>query len=243
MIEHDAVQWGTTRIAYVVRRSARRATVALTVEGDGQLVVTAPAGVAVEKLREVVQRKAAWITARTRRASEVPPAPGEREFVDGETVLYRGRQLRLKVMEMAEVVPPRMRAGWYEVPVPRRLGEAARRAEVRRRLATSLRGHAERHLGRRLDEVCRARGIARPAMVVREQQKRWGSCDAKGTLRVNWRIIQAPDALIDYVLAHELVHLSHPRHGAEFWAALGRMMPDYERRRGRLREIGGRFEW
>jgi hypothetical protein len=241
--EQDAVQWGTTRIAYVVRRSARRATVALTVEGDGRLVVTAPAGVGVEKLRDVVRRKAAWAAQRMKRAGELPPAPGERELVDGETVLYRGRQLRLKVVETAVEAAPRMRAGWYEVPVPAGLGEAARRAEVRRRLVASLRGHAERHLGRRLAELCRARGIERPVMVVREQRRRWGSCDAKGTLRINWRIIQAPDALIDYVLAHELVHLSHPRHGAEFWASLGRLMPDYERRRSKLREMGKRFAW
>jgi predicted metal-dependent hydrolase len=65
----------------------------------------------------------------------------------------------------------------------------------------------------------------------------WGSCDAHGTLRIHWRIIQAPVRLIDYVLAHELVHLRIPKHGPAFWRELGRLMPDYEERRTRLREF------
>ena len=62
-------------------------------------------------------------------------------------------------------------------------------------------------------------------------------------MRVNWRIVQAPIPLIEYVLAHELVHLTHRSHGPEFWATLGRMMPDYEERRRRLRGIGPALEW
>lgn len=58
----------------------------------------------------------------------------------------------------------------------------------------------------------------------------------------NWRIIQAPIAFIEYVLAHELVHVEHPYHGREFWAALGWMMPDYEERRKRLRVLGPALE-
>lgn len=66
-----------------------------------------------------------------------------------------------------------------------------------------------------------------------------------GEVRLNWRIVQAPVYIIDYVVAHELVHvLRHDEaHGAEFWALLGRVMPDYEARRDRLRELGPCLEW
>jgi predicted metal-dependent hydrolase len=70
-----------------------------------------------------------------------------------------------------------------------------------------------------------------------------GSCDAKRVLRINWRIIQAPIPLIEYVLVHELTHMEHPNHDRQFWSVVGRVMPDYEDRRARLREMGSRLEW
>jgi predicted metal-dependent hydrolase len=62
-------------------------------------------------------------------------------------------------------------------------------------------------------------------------------------VRFNWRIIQAPMRLVDYVVAHEVVQLVHDDHGREFWAALGRLLPDYEARRERLRTEGPRLVW
>ena len=55
-------------------------------------------------------------------------------------------------------------------------------------------------------------------VVVANQQKRWGSCDQQGTIRLNWRIIQAPMRLVDYVVVHELVHLRHGGHGRDLLA-------------------------
>ena len=77
-----------------------------------------------------------------------------------------------------------------------------------------------------------------PRVIVADQQKRWGSCNHRGTIRLNWRIIQAPMRLIDYVVVHELVHLLHRGHGRDYWQAVGRVMPDYERRREELRQCG-----
>jgi len=243
MTERSEIQFGLTRIPFLIRRSTKRATVALTIENDGGLVVTAPSEVPIDKLNAVVRDKAPWVIQRSRRVRELPPPPSEREFVTGETVLYLGRQLRLKVVETAKKGDPRIWAGWYEVPVAPRLSGEDRRREVRRRLAGSLEEHAKLYLPGRLAEVCRRARVEKPSIIVREQRKRWGSCDARGTVRINWRIVQAPIPLIEYVLAHELVHLVHRSHGPEFWATLGRMMPDYEERRRRLRGIGPALEW
>jgi predicted metal-dependent hydrolase len=86
-------------------------------------------------------------------------------------------------------------------------------------------------------------GVQLGRVLVRDQAKRWGSCDRAGNLRLNWRIVQAPLRLIEYVVAHEIVHVLHADHGHSFWAALGCVMPDYERRRDELRKLGPTFEW
>jgi predicted metal-dependent hydrolase len=86
-------------------------------------------------------------------------------------------------------------------------------------------------------------GVYPVSVLVRAQRTRWGSADARGNLRFNWRIVQASTRLFDYVVAHELVHLLHPDHTRDFWATLGRLMPDYETRREKLRVIGRAMVW
>lgn len=243
MAERSEIQFGLTRIPFLIRRSEKRGTVALTIENNGGLVVTAPTETSIDRLNDVVRHKAPWVVQRICLVRELPAPPSEREFVTGETVRCLGRQFRLKVIEAAEEDYPRIWAGWYEVPIACGLPADERRLAVRRRLMDSLRGRAERYLPGRLAEVCQQARVKQPSMILREQRKRWGSCDANGTLRINWRIVQAPSSLIEYVLAHELVHLVHLVHGPEFWAMLGRRMPDYEDRRRRLRALGPALEW
>ena len=86
-------------------------------------------------------------------------------------------------------------------------------------------------------------GVPLPRVIVAKQRRRWGSCDQRGTIRLNWRIIQAPMRLVDYVVVHELVHLRHRGHGRDYWQAVGRVMPDYERRREDLTRYGPSFSW
>ena len=86
-------------------------------------------------------------------------------------------------------------------------------------------------------------GLHPSSVLIREPKKRWGSADATGNIRLNWRIVQMPTRLLDYVVAHELVHVAHPDHTREFWRTLGRAMPDYEARRESLRRLGRQLVW
>jgi hypothetical protein len=152
-------------------------------------------------------------------------------------VRYRGRQYRLKVVRGADN-PATLNGGWLVV---REAGGNA--ARVRAKLVAWLRERAEVYLPLRLAEVCVRHGLKKPVLAVGEQKARWGSCDARGTVRINWRIIQASVSLVDYVLLHELTHRANPAHDRRFWAALGRRMPDYECRRDRLRVLGPELVW
>jgi hypothetical protein len=138
-------------------------------------------------------------------------------------------------LELAKVA---LMGGRLGVAVP--VGGAA---AVREAVVARYRHHVAMRLPEQAAIWAKKMGVPLPVVLIRDQRRRWGRCDPKGNLRFNWRIVQAPMRLVDYVVAHELVHLAHRHHTAAFWAALGRVMPDYEARRERLRQVGRRFEW
>lgn len=239
--ERSAVRWGNTEIPYVIRRSDRRGTVAIAVEPSGIVVLTAPPETTVARLDGVVRAKAKWIVDRLRRRSDLPP-PRPREFVSGETFRYLGRQHRLRVVAGHAVRPLALRGGYLELPVPNDLDDEMRAAYARAALIDWYRRRAREQFPVWLAPWVAAMGVEAPKLLITDQDKRWGSC-SRGTLRINWRIVQAPRSLVDYVLAHEVVHLAHPHHGAPFWEALGGIMPDYESRKERLRALGSELDW
>lgn len=233
-MERSEVRFGLTAIPYVVRRSQRRGTVSIAVDPRLGVLLTAPQATPIARLDSVVHAKARWIVERLRRLA-VPEGVAAREFVSGETFLYLGRQYRLRVALGNAAV---LTGGRLLVSVP-----AASAAAVKKAVVTWYRRHAAERLPERAALLAKKMGIAVPRVLIRDQRRRWGSCDPRGNLRFNWRIIQARMLLVDYVVAHELVHLVHRSHTAAFWAALGRVMPDYETRREALRVVGATLQW
>ena len=153
--------------------------------------------------------------------------------------MYLGRHYRLKV-HPGEAGEAKLRGGWLHVPAPTGGGQ---RDHVRAALVSWLRSHAAERLPERVQRWRSKAGVDMPRVVLSDQKRRWGSCDRSGTIRLNWRIIQAPMRLVDYVVVHELVHLRHRGHGREYWQAVGQILPDYERRREDLRERGVGLAW
>ena len=238
--ETSAVTWGETRLPYTIRRSARRKkTVAVTVDSAGSVLVVAPARLATDRLDAIVTRKAEWIVRRIRGVEGHGPPLSPREFVSGESVLYLGRHYRLKVQPGVSGAA-KLRGSWLHVPAP---AGAQHIAYVRAALVSWFRRHAAERLPERVAAWQPKAGVPMPRVIIANQQKRWGSCDQRGTIRLNWRIIQAPMRLVDYVVVHELVHLRHRGHGRDYWQAVGRVMPDYEGRRADLTRCGPRLSW
>ena len=238
--ESSVVTWGGTKLPYNIRRSPRRKkTVAVTVGPDGDVLIVAPPHLSTDDLDGIVSRKAEWIVRRLRKTQAHGPALSQREFVSGESVLYLGRHYRLKV-HPEEGGKAKLRGGWLHVCVAQ---GPRQRTEVRDEVIAWFRRHASERLPERVEAWRPKIGVPKPTVIVSDQQKRWGSCDRNGTLRLNWRIIQAPMRLVDYVVVHELVHIRHHGHGPEYWRALGRVMPDYERRRDELTQKGATLSW
>lgn len=84
-------------------------------------------------------------------------------------------------------------------------------------------------------------GLTCNRVTIRDQKTRWGSCSSKKNLNFNYRLAYMPQEILDYVVVHELAHLRHMDHSREFWACVGRYLPDYQERRAWLKEHGGEY--
>ncbi|MEA1992789.1 MAG: M48 family metallopeptidase, partial [Euryarchaeota archaeon] len=123
------------------------------------------------------------------------------------------------------------------------IGESEKRTKIRQALINWYRSHAKKKILERVEKYQSKIGVTPAKVRVKKQRKRWGSCSTRGNLNFNWRIIMAPMSLVDYVVVHELVHLTHPNHSREFWGMVASVLPDYDERRERLRIKGNRLEF
>lgn len=213
-----------------VRVSDRRRTVQLTVERDATVTALIPPTTDDEKLAAVITAKGPWIYARLRERAEIGKLRRPREFVPGEGFLYLGRSYRLLLVREAQC-PVRLHRGRLEL----------RREDVddaSRQIVHWYRHLGEAWLRRRIEPWAQRMQIEVTALRVLPLGYRWGSCTVDGKLNVHWAAMQLPPVLIDYVLVHELAHIRHANHGAEFWRTVERAMPDYGARRDRLRCFG-----
>ena len=237
MSERSSVRFGNTTIDYEVRRSERRKkTVQVTVDGGG-VQVAAPVTTPESELRAIVRKRAPWILSH---ASEEMLEAAPKRFVSGETLPYLGRNVRL-VVETTDVRSPEVRFDhWrFRVTVPNTLDGSDRSESIRRAVVGWYRGRAAVRLPDVVERWWPRLGRGEKSRIlVRDQRQRWGSCAPDGTMRFNWRAMMLKPALIEYVVVHELAHLTHRNHSTDFWGLLSKAMPDAQQRRKSLREEG-----
>ncbi len=237
MSERSYVRFGNTTIDYEVRRSKRRKkTVQITVDGGG-VQVAAPVATPESELRAMVRKRAPWILGHA--STEMIHAAPKR-FVSGETLPYLGRNVRL-IVDSAEMRTPKVRFDHWRflVTIPTTLDESKRYEQIRRAVVTWYRSRAAERLPTVVERWWPRLGRGEvPPVLVRDQRQRWGSCAPDGTLRFNWRAMMLKPALIEYIVAHELAHLTHRNHSSDYWSLLANAMPDAQQRRKTIREAG-----
>ena len=237
MNEQGSVRFGNTIIDFEVRRSERRKkTVQITVDGGG-VHVAAPMATPGSDIRALVRKRAPWILGH---GSEAMLQAAPKRFVSGETLPYLGRNVRLLV-QSADVRSPNVRFDhWrFRVTIPETLDADIRYERIRRAVVSWYRDRATNRLPAVVERWWPRLGRGEiSSILVRDQRQRWGSCAPDGTLRFNWRAMMLKPALIDYIVAHELAHLTHRNHSTEYWGLLAKAMPDAQHRRKSLREAG-----
>ena len=197
----------------------------------------APASARSGWIERVLDEKSDWIAVKLAKWS-ARPAP-DFDFQTGGTLPFLGQDLDVTVAALERGVRTRvtLEGRQLRVGVDPEAEGLIRENAVRSGLKRFYRSEAERVVAPLVTKHAAALARPVPKIVVRDQKRRWGSCDTKGVIRLSWRLAAAPPDLIDYVCAHEVAHLVEMNHSPAFWAVVERLMPDWKIRRKRMKSV------
>lgn len=207
----------------------------ITVERDRSVVVHAPEGTSDERILQVVESKRQWIYEKINHPQKyrsLPHPPGK-ELVNGESVLYLGRQYRIEIVE----------TGSTEIRFAQRFfipaSQVSKRAETLREWYI---GKAREKIVPRVKQHARQLGVEVADVKIVDSRYRWGSCTPNNNVNLNWRLIKAPMFVIDYVIIHELAHLIEANHTPRFWNIIRAQTTTMDKAKAWLKEYGQLLE-
>jgi predicted metal-dependent hydrolase len=203
------------RLHIVRHHRARRYVLRLCPDGTAR--VTIPRRGSATEARRFVEKNIPWLGKQLLRQAAQPVGP--KAWNLGTEILFRG-------------LPTRLEAGATGDSGTIRFGSECLELDA---LAEDLRPALEQHLWRlarrelvpRVIELAALHQFAIKRVSVRNQRSRWGSCSRKGVISLNWRLIQAPEFVRDYIILHELAHLKEMNHSARFWREVERLCPQF----------------
>jgi predicted metal-dependent hydrolase len=194
------------------------------------LVVQTPWRTSDHYIDRVLREGTSWIIKKL--ANWRASAPRPRRWQSGEYLDFLGEQVRIEVIQdsgAALVQLHESRRLEVRSPTPQDA------STVRQVLIKWYQRHAQSHFAQRLDYYTRQLNLRKkPTLRLSSATTRWGSCNVQREIRLNWRLMQAPSHIIDYVVAHEVAHMLELNHSARFWRLVGQLCPDYPRARAEL---------
>lgn len=220
-----AIDGTPVRVDLVPRANARRYV--LRVDPAARAVrMTVPPQGTLREARVFAERQANWIRTRLDRL------PEKIVFGDGAIIPFKGQP------HMIEHLPGARGTVWIGQGDPAPLLEedglpriivAGRLLHLPRRLRDWLTKQARAEMTRRSRRYARLLGVSFSRVSIRDQKSRWGACSASGTITFSWRLVMAPPFVMDYLAAHEVVHIREMNHSARFWKLLREVCPDTDR--------------
>jgi predicted metal-dependent hydrolase len=194
-------------------RSARARSYRLTLRRDGVAAVTIPLRGSEREARAFAAEHQDWLArARARQARRPKPAV---QWTVGTSVLWRGELTEIRAATTGERAQVCLAADVFAVP--------SFEGDLRRPLEAHFLRRARIELPARTWELAAETGSDAKQVSVRNQRSRWGSCSAGGVISLNWRLVQAPESVRDYIIYHELAHLREMNHSDRFWRRVAEM--------------------
>jgi len=215
-------------VELTVKRLSSARRLRLRVYDDGRIVVTAPKRLPQFLIDQFVNQHFDWIKAKHQKA-----LTNQAELTDSRSQLFfHGQKLQFK-LNVSSTLKSDVRRTKTELIAT---SPSEDHQIVRSVLEKWYRGQAKKHFQKRLPLLSDLVGQEVENITIRSQRTRWGSCSSRSTISLNWRLIMAPDFVSDYVIYHELAHLTHMNHSKRFWRLVENYCPRYKEAENWLKE-------
>lgn len=212
------------------RSARRRKTLALKLDREGRVVAMTPVETPLSELERFVRAREQWIIQHLAQFGQQEAA---RQEARGNYIWLMGERLDVECCVAGKNAAE---AGSKKIVIYSR--QALDTPGLERRLNKWLRQRAGDFLPERAAGLAETTGLQAGGIQVRHYSARWGSCRHDGSIQLNWKLIQTPPEVIDYVIIHELSHLAHFNHSPAFWRLVGQHCPKYKIHRRWLKENG-----
>jgi len=206
---------------------SRRKTIAVEITKEGGVLVRAPLKLSRREVLAFVHQSSGWIARKLAHTRVLQEERTPRRFGEGELFPFMGEQHCLRYVAGGEHLRKENGEFLLGADLSARAGDLFR---------TWYRARAREILEDRVAQFALRMGLTCRSVRITDAKERWGSCNAAGSLNFAWRLVMAPPHVIDYVIVHELAHLVEMNHSRRFWGRVGRVLPDYAKRRKWLRE-------
>ena len=210
----DSIQIGSRSVPLLFVHNPKARRYLLRLRSDGVARITVPRRGSISTAREFVGKNIGWLAQQIQRLEAQPKTSNEWRL--GTAIYFRGELVKIEVE-----TPHQIRFGSELLD----LRDVS--VDLRPAIQKHLRKLAQQELPVRVMELAALHGIGVSRVSVRNQKSRWGSCSRRGTISLNWRLIQTPAFVRDYIILHELAHRKQMNHSEKFWQEVERLCPEY----------------
>lgn len=219
------------QISKIIR--SRRRTIELQINSDSSLIVRAPLRVSERYINKLVYKKRLWISKKQEFMLRQKQLTKQKEFISGESFLYLGNTYKLQIVDNSKLplLPLSLESSTGTFFLSRTHLDKAKELFM-----LWYKEQAKQKITERVDFYCSQTGLKYNKVRITDAGSRWGSCGSKNSLNFNWRLIMAPPGVLDYVVVHEVAHITEKNHSKRFWLKVETIFPDYKIHRKWLKE-------
>lgn len=215
-----------------VVRSTRRKTIAIKIQ-DGNVTVHLPKLMPLWLAKQFVMRKQQWIEDKLENFQQRPP---KRQIIEGELQPFMGEHYPLSIVQEPQRL--RLHVQFDNQKLVINAPANVTSIQIKQALTRWYRRQAESLLIKRVELLAEQTGLQPNQVQIKSYKSRWGSCNLRGEIQLNWQLVQASQLIIDYVIIHELCHLQQHNHSKAFWDLVERFDPNYREHRSWLKNHG-----
>ena len=218
-------------------RSSKRTSIAIKIS-RGTVFIMVPENLNRTTIELLVAKKSRWIKEKLAIQQEIF-AVKPKEFMAGEVFSYLGKNHVLKVVSGSY---PLLTHHEDELIVSVRDTSIDNSKMIKQLLVKWYKQQAQLIMIEKTEHYAKIIGVSPSSVVIKAFKSRWGSCSIKSVIQYNWKIIMAPEPVIDYLVVHELSHILHHNHSPAFWKTVGAYCPAYKEQGAWLKLNGARLE-